>query len=63
VLEQPDTPQLKRMFEIFDSDGSGFVDSKEFLVGISGYTGSSKEDRLKFCFMIFDGQQWLYRDA
>jgi Ca2+-binding EF-hand superfamily protein len=54
VIEPPDTPQLKRMFEIFDSDGSGFVDSKEFLVGISGYTGSSKEDRLKFCFMIFD---------
>ena len=53
-MEQEDSPVLKRMFEMFDTDKSGQIDMREFLIGISGYTGASRQDRLKFSFMMFD---------
>jgi len=54
VLEQQDTAMTKRLFEMFDADGSGTLELKEFIVGLCSYTSSSKEERLKFAFMMFD---------
>lgn len=30
-----------------DADGTGSIDCKEFLVGISSFVGASKDDRMK----------------
>lgn len=54
VMEEEDHPLMKRMFELFDVDKSGNVELKEFVVGLSNYTSASKQDKLKFAFMMFD---------
>jgi len=54
VMEEEDHPLMRRMFELFDVDKSGNVELKEFVVGLSNYTSASKQDKLKFAFMMFD---------
>merc|ERR1712070_290682 len=55
VLEEDDTELIRSLFEIFDLDGSGTVEMIEFIVGLSAYcTSTTKEDRMKFAFMICD---------
>jgi len=44
----------QRMFSLFDHDKSGSIDTKEFLVGISAYADSTKDDKIKFAFSLFD---------
>lgn len=57
VLGQPDSPMLKRMFEMFDTDNSGELELKEFIVGLSMYTASTPQDKLKFAFTMYDEDQ------
>ena len=60
-------PLLGRVLEIFDSDGGGDVDFKEFLLGVAAFTASSssnkkdsmndgpeKDMKLKFMFKVYD---------
>ncbi|KAF4720827.1 hypothetical protein FOZ63_026287 [Perkinsus olseni] len=54
ALLKEDTPMLRRLFAIFDTDGSGEIDVKEFIVGLSTYTDAPPKDKLKFAFMMFD---------
>merc|ERR1712098_669108 len=57
ILEQPEGPMMQRMFAVFDRDGSGEIELKEFMVGLSSYTNSTGEEKLKFAFMMFDEDQ------
>lgn len=54
IMEQEDTPIMKRMFEMFDSDHSGLIEMKEFMVGLAGFTTADRGERTKFAFMMFD---------
>lgn len=54
VLSVEPTPAVERLFSMFDKDGSGKVDIKEFVVGLSNFTGASKEEKLQFAFAVFD---------
>lgn len=44
-----------RMFECFDEDGSGTIDIREFIQGLSVFCkNASKEEKIKWCFRIWD---------
>merc|ERR1712146_78686 len=44
---------VDRIFEMFDTDGNGDLDYKEFLLGISKFNLTG-DDALKFCFEVMD---------
>ncbi len=48
------TAYANRLFGLFDHDGSRQIDAKEFLIGISAYADSTKDDKLKFAFSLYD---------
>ncbi|CEM30956.1 unnamed protein product [Vitrella brassicaformis CCMP3155] len=54
VLDTEPSPLMRRVFDMFDADGSGSLELKEFIVGLSSFTSASKTDKLKFAFMMFD---------
>lgn len=54
ILQVDASPQVERLFQMFDKDRSGQIDVKEFMIGLSNFTGASKEEKLKFAFMVFD---------
>ncbi|CAD7970471.1 unnamed protein product [Amoebophrya sp. A25] len=63
VLEEDDNDMIRALFDIFDMDNSGTVEMVEFIVGLSAYCSSTtKEERLKFAFMICDGENTGYLD-
>ncbi|TEB13972.1 hypothetical protein C9890_0410, partial [Perkinsus sp. BL_2016] len=45
---------VKRLFELIDVDGSGSVEIKEFLVGISSLTSAEPAEKLKLAFTLYD---------
>lgn len=48
-------PLALRLMDVFDEDGSGTIDFQEFVTGLSAFSGkSSKEDKLRFAFKIYD---------
>lgn len=48
-------PLVQRVIEIFDTDGNGEVDFKEFIEGISLFSvKGDKESKLRFAFKIYD---------
>ncbi|CCE79931.1 Piso0_003024 [Millerozyma farinosa CBS 7064] len=48
-------PLASRLMDVFDEDGSGTIDFQEFISGLSAFSGkSSKVDKLRFAFKIFD---------
>lgn len=43
------------MISIFDEDGSGTVEFREFISGLSAFSGkSAKEEKLRFAFKVYD---------
>jgi serine/threonine-protein phosphatase 2B regulatory subunit len=54
ILQVDPSPQTEEVFRLFDYDRTGQIDGREFLIGVSNFTGASKEDKLKFAFIIFD---------
>ncbi len=52
ILQVDASPQVERLFQMFDKDKSGQIDVKEFLIGLSNFTGAGKEEKLKFAFMV-----------
>lgn len=48
-------PLATRLMDVFDEDGSGTIDFQEFITGLSAFSGkTSKIDKLKFAFKIYD---------
>lgn len=43
-----------RLFDLFDSDHNGFIDSSEFVSGIEAIIHGSEEDKIRFAFDIHD---------
>ena len=54
ILQVEPSPQVEKLFQLFDKDRSGQIDVKEFMIGLSNFTGAGKEEKLKFAFMVFD---------
>merc|ERR1712228_569045 len=53
--ELQQNPLVQRVIEIFDDDGNGEVDFKEFIQGISQFSvQGDKETKLRFAFRIYD---------
>ena len=46
--------ELLEAFKLFDKDKAGQIDVREFMIGLSNFTGAGKEEKLKFAFMVFD---------
>lgn len=48
-------PLAQRMIAIFDEDGGGDVDFKEFIAGLSAFSQKgNKEEKLRFAFKVYD---------
>jgi Ca2+-binding EF-hand superfamily protein len=48
-------PLVQRVIDIFDTDGNGEVDFKEFIQGVSQFSvKGDKESKLRFAFSIYD---------
>ncbi|KAK6541655.1 Calcineurin subunit B [Orbilia ellipsospora] len=48
-------PLATRMIAIFDEDGGGDVDFKEFVTGLSAFSArGNKEEKLRFAFKVYD---------
>jgi serine/threonine-protein phosphatase 2B regulatory subunit len=54
ILGVDASPAVEKLFQLFDNDKSGHIDVKEFMIGLSNFTGASKEEKLKFAFSVFD---------
>merc|ERR1712187_412399 len=54
ALDLEDGTVAQQMFRLFDQDGGGFIELKEFVVVLSGYTTADRSEKLKFAFMMFD---------
>lgn len=52
--EQSNTPLVHRLFELFDTNGDGAVDLREFIIGLGAMQSDSGEDRVKMCFKTYD---------
>ena len=58
IPELQQNPLVRRVVEIFDEDGNGEVDFKEFIRGCSLFSvNCDKESKLKFAFKIYDMDQ------
>merc|ERR1712113_545246 len=54
ALEMEEGAISRQMFRVFDMDGSGSIELKEFIVVLSRYTSAARSEKLKFAFMMFD---------
>lgn len=53
--ELQQNPLVQRVIDIFDQDGNGEVDFKEFIQGVSQFSvKGDKESKLRFAFRIYD---------
>jgi serine/threonine-protein phosphatase 2B regulatory subunit len=53
--ELQQNPLVQRVIDIFDADGNGEVDFKEFIQGVSQFSvKGDKLSKLKFAFRIYD---------
>jgi len=55
----PEMPQflLDRIFTAFDDNLDGFIDSKEFICGLSPFCKGTEAEKLEFWFKIFDSDR------
>mmetsp|Transcript_38486 Transcript_38486/g.86385 ORF Transcript_38486/g.86385 Transcript_38486/m.86385 type:complete len:112 (+) Transcript_38486:3-338(+) len=42
------------MFQLFDNDGDGTVDIREFVLGMCNFTNMERDKRVRFIFEVFD---------
>merc|ERR1719232_1157137 len=53
--ELQQNPLVQRVIDIFDEDGNGEVDFKEFIQGVSQFSvKGDKSSKLRFAFKIYD---------
>ena len=54
MLRVDRTPFVERLFSMFDSDRTGLIDVKEFIVGMSNVGNEAKDNKIKFAFTVYD---------
>ncbi|KAJ2439272.1 Calcineurin subunit B, partial [Coemansia sp. RSA 2440] len=55
IPQLANNPLSARLIDIFDTDGGGDVDFKEFITGLSTFSSKGdKEEKLRFAFKIYD---------
>lgn len=55
ISELQQNPLVQRVIDIFDADGNGEVDFKEFIQGVSQFSvKGDKLSKLRFAFRIYD---------
>lgn len=57
ILRRAENETMRRAFDAFDVDRLGELDLRNFIVGLSMYTTSNNEEKLRFAFMMFDENQ------
>eukprot|EP00928_Gymnodinium_smaydae_P043678 TRINITY_DN29220_c0_g1_i1.p1 TRINITY_DN29220_c0_g1~~TRINITY_DN29220_c0_g1_i1.p1 ORF type:complete len:481 (-),score=98.01 TRINITY_DN29220_c0_g1_i1:9-1451(-) len=57
VLAKVQSPAMRQAFDIFDVDGHGELDLRQFVVSLSMFTTSSPVDKIRFAFMMYDEDQ------
>jgi serine/threonine-protein phosphatase 2B regulatory subunit len=53
-VDETDSDILKRLFTLFDSDGSGTINFKQYISGLALLTKGSLKDQIAFSFKLFD---------
>lgn len=56
-MARKDTESSRRLFTLMDKDGSGEVDLKEFMLGLSHLTHATQPERVQFAFSLFDSDR------
>jgi len=54
ILRVERSPFLERLFHMFDTDRTGLIDLKEFIVGLCNVGNEARDNKVKFAFQIFD---------
>lgn len=55
IADLQQNPLVQRVIDLFDTDGNGEVDFKEFIEGISQFSvHGDKEAKLRFAFKVYD---------
>jgi Ca2+-binding EF-hand superfamily protein len=49
-----DTTDIRRLFNAFDDDGSGYLNEQEFIYGLAAYCGDSVEEKIRLSFAAAD---------
>jgi len=57
VLRRAQGPVMRRAFDAFDVERLGEIDLRQFVVGMSMFTSSPIQDKLRFAFMMYDEEQ------
>jgi len=57
ILRRAESETMRKAFDVFDAERIGELDLRMFIVGLSMYTTSSTEEKLRFAFMMFDEEQ------
>lgn len=63
MLRVDRTPFVERLFSMFDSDRTGLIDVKEFIVGMSNVGSEARENKISFAFSVYDLDGSGYIDA
>ena len=48
------SPFLERLFGMFDTDKTGLIDLREFIIGLCNVGNEAKGNKVKFAFQVFD---------
>ena len=48
------TGQYHKLFNLYDREGTGYVDMKAFLLGLFNFVNLEKEEKVQFIFALFD---------
>lgn len=54
ALKKEPSPSTEQLFAMFDTDNSGAIELREFIVGLSSYVNLSTVERAKFAFLMTD---------
>lgn len=51
----PKSESLQQLFSLYDKNGSGKIDFREYIVGLSLVSASTNDDTIQLAFQLFDG--------
>lgn len=63
AMQREDSESSQRLFDLCDKDGTGEIDLREFILGLSQLTDATREDRVKFAFKLYDKDNSGYIDC